>query len=74
MAAKPGNSMNLNSTTPGLVNWDGTATMSTTGLVQYYVMSGAGNNTVNNISPLTAGYVSYLQWFELAANLSAAYL
>lgn len=57
MAAKPGNSMNLNSTTPGLVNWDGTATMSTTGLVQYYVMSGAGNNTVNNISPLTAGYV-----------------
>ena len=49
--------MNLNSTTSGLVNWDGTSTMSSTALTQYYVLSGASSNTVNNIAPSTGGYV-----------------
>lgn len=58
MAAKPSNSMNLTSTTSGLATWDGTSTMSSTALTQYYVLSGASSNTVNNISPgSTSGYV-----------------
>ena len=57
MAAKPANSMNLNSTTSGLVNWDGTSTMSSVALTQYYVVSGASANTVNNIAPSTSGFV-----------------
>lgn len=57
MAATPGNAMNLNSTTSGLANWDGVATMSSTGLVLYNVLSGASTNTVNNIAPAGAGTV-----------------
>ena len=57
MVATPANSMNLNSTSSGLVNWDGTATESTTALVQYNVLSGASTNTVNNIAPSTSGFV-----------------
>jgi hypothetical protein len=51
MAATPANSFNQNSTSSGLQNWDGTATPSTTALVQYFVVSGATTNTVNNITP-----------------------
>lgn len=57
MAAKPSNAMNLTSTTSGLVNWDGTSSMSSTALTQYNVLSGASANTVNNIAPSTGGYV-----------------
>ena len=57
MAAQPGNSFNQNSTSSGLQNWDGTATPSTTALVQYNVVSGLTTNTVNNITPSTTGYV-----------------
>jgi len=57
MAAKPSNAMNLNSTVSGLVTWDGTSAMSSTALTQYYVLSGASANTVNNIAPSTTGYV-----------------
>jgi hypothetical protein len=53
----PSNSLNLNSTTAGLVNWDGTATPSTTALTQYSTLTGASNNTVNNVSPGTSGQV-----------------
>jgi hypothetical protein len=57
MAARPVNAINCNSTTSGLVNFDGTSSFSTTGLTQYYVLSGASANTVNNIAPSTTGYV-----------------
>jgi hypothetical protein len=57
MAARPSNAMNLVSTTSGLVNWDGTSTMSTTALTQYYTLVGAGANTVTNIAPGTSGWV-----------------
>jgi hypothetical protein len=56
MAATPGNAVN-ESGASGLCNFDGTATFSTTALTQYYVLSGASANTVNNISPSTSGYV-----------------
>ena len=57
MAATPSNSMNLNSTTSGLVNWDGVSVMSSTALTEYSVLSGDSSNTINNIVPNTAGYV-----------------
>ena len=57
MAAQPGNAINCNTTTPGLVNFDGTATFTTTGLVQYYTMVGASNRTVQNVAPGTSGWV-----------------
>lgn len=57
MAAKPGNSLNQNSTTAGLQNWDGTATASTTALAQYNTMVGASTTTVQNIVPGTSGWV-----------------
>lgn len=57
MVATPSNSLNLNSTTAGLVAWDGTATPTTTALTQYYVLSGATSTTVNNIAPSTATFV-----------------
>lgn len=57
MAATPANSLNQNSTSSGLWTWDGTATASTTALVQYNVVSGASTNTVNNITPSTSGFV-----------------
>ena len=55
MGTTPANSMNLNSTTSGLVNWDGTATMSTTALTQYNVLVGASANTIQSEAPGTAG-------------------
>jgi hypothetical protein len=57
MAATPANSMNLNSTSSGLVNWDGTATESTTALAQYNVVIGASANTVQNEAPGSSGTV-----------------
>lgn len=57
MAGTPANSLNQNSTTAGLQNWDGTATASTTALAQFNVVSGASTSTVNNISPSTSGFV-----------------
>ena len=57
MAATPGNAMNLNSTSSGLTNWDGTATMSTTPMAQYNVVVGASTNTIQNEAPGTAGNV-----------------
>lgn len=57
MAAKPGNSINQNSTSSGLFTWDGTSTASTTGLTQYYTLCGASSNTVQNIAPGTSGWV-----------------
>lgn len=53
----PANPMNLQSATPGLVNWDGTSAMSSTALTQYSVLSAASNNTLNNISPGLAGQI-----------------
>jgi len=57
MPATPANSVNQNSTVSGLWTWDGTATTSTTALTQYYILSGASSNTVNNIAPSTSGFV-----------------
>jgi hypothetical protein len=57
MAGTPANSMNLNSTVSGLVNWDGISTMSSTALTLYSTLTGAGANTVNNVSPGTLGQV-----------------
>ncbi len=57
MAATPSNSINLNSTTAGLVTWDGTATPSTTAVTQYNTLTGGAANTVNNVAPGTAGQV-----------------
>jgi len=58
MAAKPANAMNLNSTTPGLVNWDGTSTMSSTSLTaQYYTLTAASTTTINAVAPGTSGWV-----------------
>lgn len=58
MAAKPANAMNLTSTTAGLVNWDGTSTMSTTSLTaQYYTLTAASTTTVNAVAPGTSGWV-----------------
>jgi hypothetical protein len=57
MAARPVNAINCNSTTSGLVNFDGTSSFSTTGLTQYYTLTGAGANTVNNVAPGTSGWV-----------------
>jgi hypothetical protein len=56
MAGTPTNAMNL-SAAAGIVNWDGTATMSTTAVTQYFVLVGAGSNTITSITPSTAGYV-----------------
>ena len=56
MGTTPANSINCAGAS-GLVNFDGTATFSTTALTQYYVVSGASSNTVNNIAPSTSGYV-----------------
>jgi hypothetical protein len=53
----PSNSMNLNSTTSGLVNWNGSILMSSIALTQYYTMVGASANTVQNIAPGTSGQV-----------------
>lgn len=50
MASKNSNAMNLNAAS-GIANWDGTSVMSTTALTQYYVLTGAGANTVNNVAP-----------------------
>lgn len=55
MAATPGNSINQNSTSSGLYNWDGTATTSTTAMAQYNVVVGASTNTIQNEAPGTAG-------------------
>jgi hypothetical protein len=57
MAATPSNSLNLNSTTAGLVTWDGTATASTTAITQYDTLTGGASNTVNNVAPGTTGQV-----------------
>lgn len=57
MAGTPSNSMNLNSTVSGLVNWNGVALMSSTALTQYSTLSAASSNTVNNIDPGSAGQV-----------------
>jgi hypothetical protein len=57
MVATPSNAMNLNSIIPGLVNWDGVASMTTTPLTQYSTLVAATANTVVNITPGTAGQV-----------------
>lgn len=57
MAAQPANSMNQNSTSAGLQNWDGTATASTTAMVQYNVVVGASASTIQNEAPGSAGNV-----------------
>lgn len=58
MAAQPGNAINVNTTTPGLVNFDGTATFTTTSLgAQYDTLTAASNKTVNAVSPGTSGWV-----------------
>lgn len=57
MVAQPANALNQNSTVPGLYNWDGTATTSSTALLQYYTMVGSSANTVQNVAPGTAGWV-----------------
>jgi hypothetical protein len=57
MASQPANSINLNTTTPGLVNFDGTATFGTTGLTQYYTLTGASNKTINAVAPGSTGQV-----------------
>lgn len=56
MVTTPANSIN-ESGASGLCNFNGTATFGTTALTQYYVVSGASSNTVNNIAPSTSGYV-----------------
>jgi len=58
--------MNQNSTSSGLWTWDGVATASTTGLVQYNVLLGASTNTIQNEAPGVAGTV-------LTSNGVAAY-
>ena len=57
MAAQPGNAINCNTTTSGIVNFDGTATFSTTALTQHYTLVGASANTVTNVAPSTSGFV-----------------
>lgn len=57
MAAKPSNAINLNSTTSGLVNFDGTSSFGTTALTQYYTLVGASSNTVTSVAPGTTGQV-----------------
>lgn len=55
MAAKPSNSMNLSGAI-GIVTWDGTSSMSSTGLTQYSVLTGGSTaNAFNQIAPSTAG-------------------
>ena len=56
MPGTPANAMNLSSAS-GIVNWDGTATMSTTALTQYYTLVGASANTISSIAPGTSNYV-----------------
>jgi hypothetical protein len=56
MVTTPANSIN-EAGASGLVNFNGTATFSTTPLVLYNVLTGAGTNTVNNVAPSTAGQV-----------------
>ena len=57
MAAQPANAINLNSTTAGLVNFDGVATFNTTALVQYNVLVAATTSTIQNEAPGVAGTV-----------------
>jgi hypothetical protein len=59
MSGTPSNAMNLVATTPGIVNWDGTATMATTAITQYNVLvGGTGSNTIVSVAPSsTAGWV-----------------
>lgn len=56
MAGTPANAINESSSS-GLVNFNGTASFATTPLTQFNVLSGASANTVNNIAPSTAGFV-----------------
>jgi hypothetical protein len=53
----PANSVNQNSTTPGLWTWDGSSLTGSTGLVQYNTLVGASNKTIQNISPGTADQI-----------------
>jgi hypothetical protein len=57
MAGTPSNAMNLNSTTSGLVNWDGVSVMSSTGLTQYDTLAAGSSNTIHNVAVGTAGQV-----------------
>lgn len=52
----PANAMNLSSSA-GIVNWDGVATMATTALTQYNTLVGASSNTIASISPGILGQV-----------------
>ena len=78
MVATPANGMNLNSTTSGIVNWDGNHVMSSTSLTQYSILSAASSNTINNISPGTSGFVltsnglSSQPTFQAASSAGAA--
>ena len=57
MATTPANAIN-EAGISGLVNFNGTATFSTTVLTQYNVLTGASANTVNNVTPgSNSGYV-----------------
>src|SRR5580692_7288648 len=51
MAGTPSNSINQNSTVPGLWTWDGVSFVSSTPLLQYNVLTGASANTINNVTP-----------------------
>lgn len=57
MAGTPSNSMNLNATIAGIVNWDGSSVMSVTPLTQYSTLAAGSSNTIAQVSPGTAGYV-----------------
>lgn len=57
MAAKPANAMNLTSTTAGLVNWDGTSTMSSTAIVQYQTLVAASTTAIQPIALGASGTV-----------------
>jgi hypothetical protein len=55
MASKPGNALNLVGAS-GIVTWDGTATIATQALTQYYVLTGGSSaNAFNQIAPSTSG-------------------
>lgn len=57
MPGTPANSMNLNATIPGIVNWDGVNVMSVTPLTQFCTLAAGSNKTIAQIAPSTAGYV-----------------
>ena len=56
MVSKPANADNINTTTAGVMSWDGTATISTSAVTQYDVLVGGASQAISSIAPsATAG-------------------